>query len=429
MIETVLPLASLLALLAIGTPVGFAMAGAGMLGIWMLTDFHIVENLARTGPHSSTLHFTLTALPMFVLMAEFLGSGTVATNLFSAARAWFGRLPGGLAVASVVAGAGMGAISGSSLASTASLTRICVPEMRKSGYQDLLSLPAVACAGTLAAMIPPSVMLLMYGITTETSIGDLFAAGILPGILIAAMFAVTILVWQRLNPEVAPKGEPYTWRERFASLTSTAPAILLVLLVIGGMYSGLMTATEAGALGAFGGLIVSVLMGGLRWEGIRDSMRKTVQVTAAVFVIIIGAKLFSQFLTLSGVVRAMAEAIEASNVPPIIVLVLIFAIYAVLGAFMDGLGMMLLTLPVFFPLIVDLGYDPVWFGVMVVLVIELGLITPPIGINVFVAAGNSGGDVGVAFRGATRFYSAVLTSAVILTAFPAIATYLPSIRH
>ncbi|MGX7729351.1 TRAP transporter large permease [Rhodococcus sp. 2H158] len=426
--EVLGPVLVLIVLLALGTPVGFAMAGAGIAGLWAIDGFDTPAALLSTGPHGATQSFSLTALPMFILMAEFLGASTIVGRLFDAARAWFGRLPGGLAIASVGAGAGMGTISGSSVAATASLSRICIPEMRKSGYHDRLSLSSVASSGTLAVMIPPSVPLLMYGITTETSIVDLFTAGIVPGIILGLLFVGTIVVWQRMRPEIAPPTPETTWRERLESVRHTGPAILLVTLVLGGMYSGIVTATEAGAVGAFGALIVAMIFGGLRWNGILTSLRRTAEITAAVFIIVIGAKLFTQFLTLTGVTQSLTETIKESGIPPLLVIVLVFLVYAVLGCFMDGLGMMLLTLPVFFPLVVGLGYDPIWFGIMVVLVIELGLITPPVGINVYVASGASGGDLGVAFRGVTRFYLAAVATAALIIAFPTIVTFLPSLR-
>ncbi|PBC43764.1 C4-dicarboxylate ABC transporter permease [Rhodococcus sp. ACPA4] len=428
MFELLIPIALLIALLAIGTPVGFAMAGAGIVGIWAIDGFATPAALLATGPHGATQGFSLTALPMFILMAEFLGASTIVGRMFEAARAWVGRLPGGLAIATVGAGAGLGTISGSSVASTASLSRICIPEMRKSGYDDRLSMSSVASAGTLAVMIPPSVPLLMYGITTETSIVDLFTAGILPGIILAVLFALTIVVWQKMRPGIAPLASPSSWRERFATLQHTGPALLLVLIVLGGMYSGIVTATEAGAVGALGALIVAYIFGNLRWSGMLMAMRRTVEVTAAVFIIVIGAKLFTQFLTLTGITQDLTRAIGESAIPSLLVIVLIFAIYAVLGCFMDGIGMMLLTLPVFFPLVVGLGYDPIWFGIMVALVIELGLITPPIGLNVYIASGTSGGNLGLAFKGVTRFYVAAVITAALMVAFPEIVTYLPSLR-
>ena len=428
MLDVLVPMGLLAILLVIGTPVGFAMAGSGIVGVAILTDFDVASSLVATGPHTATQSFSLTAVPMFILMAEFLGASTIVGRLFDAARAWFGRFPGGLAIASVGAGAGMGALSGSSVAATASLSGITVPEMRKSGYDDRLTLGAVASAGTLATMIPPSVPLLIYGVTTETSIVDLFSAGIIPGIILAIFYAGVIIVWQRMRPEVAPATAGVSWGERFRSLTSTGPAIILVLLVLGGMYSGIVTATEAGAVGAMGALLVGMAFGKLRLKGISTAMRRSVELTAAIFVIVIGAKIFTQYVTLTGITQDLALFVEEAGLPPLVVLIVILLVYAILGCFMDGLGMMLLTLPVFFPLVVGLGYDPIWFGVIVALVIELGLITPPVGLNVYVTVASGKGDLGTAFRGVTRFYVAAVALAVVLIAFPEIATWLPSLK-
>lgn len=428
MFELIIPLVLLLGLLVIGTPVGFAMAGAGIVGVWMVTEFDTMTALLGSRPHGTTQSFSLTALPMFILMAEFLGASTLVNKLFDAARSWVGRMPGGLAIASVGAGAGMGALSGSSAAATASLARICVPQMRKSGYDERLSLASVSSAGTLAAMIPPSIPLLMYGATTETSVVDLFSAGIIPGLLLALFFAITIAVWQWRRPDIAPFMPRASWRERLISLRHTLPALLLVAIVLGGMYAGIITTTEAGAFGALGALVVAVAFGGLRLKGILSALRRSVEITAAVFIIVIGAKIFTQFLTLTGVTQDLAAAISAADIPPMLVIVLILLVYTVLGCIMDAIGMLLLTLPVFFPIVVGLGFDPVWFGILVALIIELGMITPPVGLQVFITAGTTGGDIAAGFRGVTRFYFAVVAVAVLLIVFPAIATYLPSLR-
>jgi len=429
MIDLIVPMLILAVLLYIGTPVGFAMAAAGTVGIATLTNLDVSMSLLATGPHTSTQSFSLTAVPMFILMAEFLGASTLVAKLFDTARAWFGRVPGGLAVASIGAGAGMGALSGSSVAATASLAGTTVPEMRKSGYSERLTLGSVASAGTLATLIPPSVPLLIYGITTETSIIDVFTAGIIPGIILAILFAVLIVGWQRMRPSIAPISPRTTWAERVSSLAHTFPAILLVILVLGGMYAGIVTSSEAGAIGAIGALVVGMAFGGLRGKGIVAALRRTAELTAAIFIIVIGAKIFSQFMTLSGVTQNLAEFVRDGGFPPLLVLVVILLVYAVLGCFMDGLGMMLLTLPVFFPLVTELGYDPIWFGVIIAIVIELGLITPPVGLNVYVTVGSGKGDLGAAFRGVTRFYVAVVALVVLLIIFPDIATWLPSLRE
>ncbi|WP_435110967.1 TRAP transporter large permease [Nocardiopsis synnemataformans] len=429
MLEILLPTALLLVLLTLGTPVGFAMIVTGLLGIAMIWGPDAGLALLATGPRAATQSFTMTAIPLFILMAEFLGASTVIRQMFGTARAWLGRLPGGLAVASVGAGAGMGALSGSSIAATASLAGTTVPEMRKSGYSEKLALGAVASAGTLAPMIPPSLVLIIYGVTTETSIADLFTAGIIPGLVLAFLYCLVIAGWQLLRPEIAPKGPKVSWSERFRSLTGTAPALLLIALVLGGIYSGLVTATEAGALGALGALVVGAAFGGLRREGIVRAMRRTIELTATLFIIIIGAKLFTQYVTLTGMTQSLSQFVQDAGFPPLLIILIIMLVYIALGAFLDSAGMMLLTLPVFFPLVVGLGYDPVWFGILVALTCEVGLLSPPVGMNVYVTVASGGGRLGDGFRGVTPFYGACLVMALLLVAFPDIATFLPSLSE
>lgn len=429
MLEIIVPLTLLLALLALGTPVGFAMIGTGLLGIAMIWDLGSGLALLATGPRAATQSFTMAAIPLFILMAEFLGASTVIKQIFETARAWLGRLPGGLAVASVGAGAGMGALSGSSIAATASLAGTTVPEMRQSGYSERLSLGAVASAGTLAPMIPPSLVLIIYGVTTETSIADLFAAGIVPGLILAVLYCLVIIIWQLLKPEIAPKGPKTSWSERFRSLTGTVPALLLIVFVLGGIYTGIVTATEAGALGALGALVVGLLFGQLKREGILRALRRTVELTATLFIIIIGAKIFTQYVTLTGVTQSLSEYVQNAGFPPLLIILIIVLVYIVLGSFLDSAGMMLLTLPVFFPLVVSLGYDPIWFGILVALTCEVGLLTPPVGMNVYVTVASGGGRLGDGFWGVMPFYAACIVMAALLIAFPEIATFLPSLNE
>lgn len=428
MLEIVLPLGLLLVLLAVGMSIGFAMIVVGLLGIAMMTGFDIGAALLATSPYATTQSFSLTTIPMFILMAMLLDNSSVITQLFSAAKAWLGRLPGGLAIASIGAGAGLGAMSGSSVAATASLAGTTVPEMRKSGYSERLSLGAVASAGTLAPMIPPSLVLIVYGVATETSISDLFVAGIIPGLMIAALYMAVIAVWRLVRPEIAPMAPSVSWGERFRSLIGVGPALLLIVLVLGGIYTGIVTATEGGALGAVGALLVGWIFGELRGKGVMKALRRTVELTAALFIIVIGASILTQYITLTGLTQDLASFVERAGFPPWLVLTIIILVYLVLGMFLDSAGMMLLTLPVFFPLVVGLGYDPVWFGILVALTCEAGLLTPPVGMNVYITAATAGGKIADGFRGVMPFYGAMIVMAVLLIAFPEIATFLPSLR-
>ncbi|UTX54339.1 TRAP transporter large permease [Leucobacter aridicollis] len=427
MLEIVVPLLLLLALMALGVPVAFSMLLAGVVGMLFVSDFGLVEGLLAITPQAVTSTFTYSVIPLFILMAEFLSGSTIASRLFDTARAWTGRIPGGLAASTIGAGAAMGTISGSSLATTSTLARVAVPEMRKAGYSDKLSVSSAASGGVLAAMIPPSILLLMYGVTTETSISQLFAAGILPAILQAILFIVLIVVWVKVKPGTAPASAATSWSEKFRSLTSTFPALLLIILVLGGIYSGIVTVLEAGAIGAFGALIVGVVFGGLRWKAIREALQRAVETTASIFLVIIGAKIFAQYVTLTGITQSLTRVIADAGLAPLLVLMFVILVYLILGMFMDAIGAMLLTLPIFFPLITSLGYDGIWFGIIVVLMIEIGLLTPPLGLNVFVATSVTKADLRDVFGGSMWFVLISLVTVAIVIAVPQIATLLPSL--
>lgn len=439
MLEILAPLALLFVLLIVGVPVGMAMAAAGGVGILLVVGPSQVMALLGTTSHSSVAGDLLSTLPMYILMAEFLAGGTLVTKLFAAAEAWLSRLPGGLAVATIVAGAGMGALSGSSSAAGASLARISVPQMRQRGYQDVLSVSSVAAAGSLSVLIPPSIVLIVYGVTTETSISDLFAAAILPGILLTLIFIATVLVWARTKPGIiGADREPsiadedggesrVTWHERLLSLRSVIPVGLLLLFVLWAIYSGAMTVTEAGAGGALGALVVSVAFGGLRWKGFLSAVKQATTISAAIFIIMIGAQLFSRFVALTRLPDRISDWFTSISVPAIVVVILILLVYILLGMVLDALGMLLLTLPVFFPIVIGLGFDAIWFGIIIVVVVEMALLTPPVGLNVFIAAHAAGGDVVTAFKGIWHFVVADLLLVVLLVSVPAIVTVVPGI--
>lgn len=427
MLEILIPLVLLVVLMALGTPVAYVMLAAGGLGILMAANFNVVDGLFTVTPHATTTTISYTVIPMFILMAEFLSVSTVASRLFVTARAWTGQVPGGLAASTIAAGAAMGTISGSSLATTSTLTRIAVPEMRKGNYDDRLSVSSAASGGVIAAMIPPSILLIMFGVTTETSISQLFAAGMLPGLLQTVIFMGLVIVWAKTRPAVAPTTADANWGEKFKSLKNTAPAIILIVAVLGGIYSGAVTVLEAGAVGALGALVVGVVFGGLRWTGFRIALRRTLQTTASIFLVIIGAKIFAQYVSLTGITQSLTSAIAEAGLPPLLILTIIILVYLFLGMFMDAVGAMLLTLPVFFPLVVELGYDPIWFGILVVLLIEIGLLTPPLGLNVFIATQIANADVRTVFSGSFRFVVASLFMVVLLIAVPEIATFVPGL--
>ena len=420
------PFVTLFALLILRMPIAFAMMLSGVIGLLMTIGSQATFSVLTTGSYRHTTSLILTTIPMFILMAELLSKGSLVKEMFEAASAWTGRFRGGLAMSTVVANTGFAAMSGSSTAAAGSLARISIPEMRKHGYDDRLSVGVVASAGTFAATIPPSIALIIYGVITETSVSQLFMAGVVPGLLTAVFYLVGISVWVRLRPEIAGKTFKTTWREKYASLLRIWPSLLLVITLVGGIYSGAVTPTEAGGVGAAIALIISVALGGLRWKKFIEALEGTLLVSSMILAIIVGAGIFGTYMATTRIAPRLFDAIEGAGLSPFEVLLIIIFIYLVLGTFMDAIAMMVLTLPLTFPLATGLGYDAIWFGILVVKLAEIGLITPPLGLNVYVAAGVSRADIGKAFAGSSRFVLIELCMVAALIAFPQIATYLPS---
>lgn len=414
----------LIALLASRMPVALAMIVSAGFGLWMIDGFDSALAAFEIVPHQHSTSFTLTTIPLFILMAEFLSQGTLVRSVFAAADAWLGGVRGGLSMATVAANAGFAALSGSSTAAVGSMARTTVPQMRDAGYDDRLSLGTVAASGTLAAMIPPSGAMIIFGALTETSIGQLFIAGILPGLLTAVGYIVTITIWTQMDKSIAPKtgGRTHVWKRRIQTTMRTWPAIALIVFVLLIIYMGIVTPTEAGAFGAVGGLIISVLFGGMRWGGIVTAIRQTVQATAMILLLIVGATLLGTFLTLTRVTQNLLTFVTDAGLAPMAIVVIVALIYLVLGTFLDAVAMMVLTLPITFPLIIGLGFDPIWFGIIVIKCAEVGLITPPFGMNVFVAVGSVKGDITTAFKGSMRFFIVEILLLILLLLFPAVST-------
>jgi C4-dicarboxylate transporter DctM subunit len=423
------PFILLFVLYGMNMSVAYAMLVSGLLGIIWNSNLESALGLLQTSPYRHSASFLLTTIPMFILMAEFLSRGRMTADMFRAASDWLGRIKGGLAMSTVFANAGFAALSGSSTAAAASMGRVTVPEMRRYGYDERLSMGTVAAAGTFASMIPPSVGLIIYGVITETSIGALFIAGIIPGMLTVVGYLLLIYIWVHASPGIAPLGERTPIRDRIASSARVWPAILLVVILVGGIYSGAMTPTEAGSVGAFFALLISFLLGGLRGDGIFKAISNTAQTTGMILLMIIGASVFGGFLALARVAPTILDAITSANLPPFLVVIGIVLLYLFLGMFMDMIVMMLLTLPLTFPLVVGLGYDPIWFGILVIKCGEIGLISPPFGLNIFVAAKSAEGSVRDAFAGSSRFLLVEGGMIVLLLTIPQIATYLPSLME
>lgn len=427
-VELLLPTVLLVALILIGVPVAFALSISGTLGLILYLGIDKMAGLMLTVPYSNVAYFLLATVPMFILMAEFLNESDLTVVLYEAAHRWFGNIPGGLAITTTLASGGLAALSGSSTATAATMSSIAVPEMRKYGYDDRLSFGTVSAAGTFAVMIPPSLGLIIYGILTETSISDLFIAGIVPGILTITSYVLVIYLWGLSDPDVIG-GETvkFSWSERFRSLLKVWPALLIVLLVIGGLYLGIVTPTEAGALGAFGTFVVAIGIFGMRFSGIVSALQRTAETTTMIFMIVIGAVFFARFLTVAGITPAVINFVTSLPISPILILVLLLLLYILMGTMMDQLAILILTLPITFPLAISLGFHPIWFGILIAKTIEIGLVTPPLGLNVYIATGPMEVDVDVGFRGALRFIAADIVVLGILILFPQLSLFLPGL--
>jgi len=415
----------LIILLLLGMPIAFVLLTIGSIGIFLVQGFDSLQGILSTTAYRSVNSFSFSAIPLFILMAHLISKSKIADELFDSVIKWIGHIPGGAGVATVLASAGFGTLSGSSIAATAAMSQIAVPQMIKANYSDAFSAGLVATAtGVLAAMIPPSIPLILYGIQTENSIGQLLMAGVFPGILIALLMCIFVVAVSFKNKS---KTEKYSWKERWLSLKNIWPVVLLVLFVLFIIYTGVGTATEAAAFGAFGALVIGLLMRRLNIKTVFESLMITTKNTAMIFTIIIGAHVFSYYIAFTRVGNDIINAIEASGFPAWAILLLIIILYLIMGMFMDLIGTMLLTIPLVYPLIVGLGYDPIWFGIVLVLLLEIGLVTPPVGINLFIVSENSGIPSNRVLVGSIPFICVLFVALILIIVFPQIALYLPSL--
>lgn len=419
----------LLALIVLGMPIAFALAVSGTLGLVTHVGMAPMLGVLQTTPYRTAASFLLSTIPLFILMAELLARGTVVRDLYRLAYLWLGHLRGGLALAAIAANVGFAVLSGSSTAAAAAMSRISMPEMRRYGYDEGFALGVIAIGGTLSILIPPSLPLIIYGVLTETSIGKLFLAGIVPGLITAAGYLVVILVVVRLRPGLAPPTERFASSERWSVVPRVWPAMLLVLLVLGGIYSGAITATEAAAVGATGALLISLFWGGLRVREIGEALGATLRATTMIFAIIIGAMIFGYFLAIVQIPQMLVGFVGGLSLPPWGVMLVLVALYVVLGFFIDQIAVIILTLPLTFPLVMSLGYDPIWFGIVLTKTVEIGLVTPPLGMNVFVACGASGTRVEEGFRGVVPFLIGDILVLALLLLVPPLSTWLPSLAE
>jgi tripartite ATP-independent transporter DctM subunit len=417
----------LLGLLMLRMPIGIAMALVGAVGIAALNSPDAALTILGSYPYSYSAVHALSVIPLFVLMGNFAVVSGMSGDLFAAAYAWIGHRRGGLASATIVACAGFAALSGSSVASAITMGRVALPEMRRYNYDARLATGVVAAGGTLGILIPPSTVLVIYAILTEQSIGKLFLAGFLPGLLLTALFVLTVVIVCGYRPGFGPPGERLPLPERIAALKRAGAFFVVVIMTIGGMYAGVFTVTEASAVGAGLTLAHAIWRRRLTLANLADSLLQTVRTTAMVFLILIGAHIFSPFLALSRIPVDLANALTALGLPTLAVLGVILAAYIVLGMFLEGFAILVLTIPIVFPIVTALGFDPVWFGIFMVIVLEMGLISPPVGINVFVVKGVAEDvPMGRIFAGIMPFWLAMIACVLILIAFPQIALVLPN---
>jgi C4-dicarboxylate transporter DctM subunit len=408
-------------------PVAFAMALIGFLGFAYTTSVQAALSILGKDFWVMFSSYSLTVVPMFVLMGTLAFYSGIGGRLYQAAYKFLGQLPGGLGIATCYACAAFGACCGSTTAGAAAMGKVILPEMKRYNYDPSLATGCVASAGSLAILIPPSTILIIYGIMTEESIGKLFAAGILPGILLATFFALTVYIICKRNPHLGPAGARTSWKERIASLSGVAEMLILFALVMGGLFAGWFTPTEAGAGGAAGALIIALARRMITWRGFIDSLVETTRITAMVFVIVTGATIFGHFMAVTRVPFELSEWLGGLAVSRYIIMGFIIFGYLIAGCFMDSLAMITLTVPILYPVILKLGFDPIWFGVIIVLVGEMGVITPPVGINVYVIKGVTlDVPLETIFKGIFPFLIALVVCTVLLIAFPQIALFLPS---
>lgn len=417
----------LLALMFLGMPIGFAMSLVGLVGFIYVVDLGAGLSLLGTIPYATVASYPVSMIPMFILMGEFAFHSGITADLYYLANKWIGHLPGGLAMATIGGCAGFAACTGSAVAPAAMFATVSLPEMKKYNYDPSLATGCIAAGGTLGILIPPSIAFVFYGFMTSESVGRLFIAGIFPGVLLSALFMFLIWAMCRWRPWLGPPAPRASWKERMVALRGGWAMLLLFLLVIGGIYLGVFTPTEGGGVGAAGAFIIALIKRQLTWQAFLSSLGSTLVITAMVFILLIGAYIFGAFIAVSKLPFVLSDMASGSAMPPLVILIGILIVYLVLGAVSDILSAFVLTLPIVFPVAVALGYDPIWFGVILVIMVQMGLITPPIGLDVFVVGGIAKDiPMDTIFRGVFPFVGAMFVCIAILIAFPQIATFLPS---
>jgi C4-dicarboxylate transporter DctM subunit len=423
----IIGIALLVALFLLRMPVAFAMALVGFVGFFYLSTPAAALSIVGRDIWDTFISYPLSVIPMFILMGSFAFASGISERLYKTAYTWVGQFRGGLTIATVFACAGFGAICGSSTATAATMGQIALPEMKKYKYDDKLATGCLAASGTLGILIPPSTILIVYGILTEQSIGKLFIAGVLPGLLLSIFFAATVVYLCWRDPKIGPPGAQTTWKEKLLSTTGITPALILFLLAIGGLFAGWFSPTQAAAIGAAGALVIGLIRRKLTWKSFFESGKEGLRTSCMVMFIIMGATIFGHFMAISRIPFVLVEWLEELPISPMAVIAVIIFIYFIGGFFMDSMALVVLTVPIFYPVVQQLGFDPIWFGVIIVLVAEMGVLTPPVGVNVFVIKGIAP-DVPLEqiFKGIFPFLVALIVATIILCIFPQIATFLPS---
>jgi C4-dicarboxylate transporter DctM subunit len=422
----IIGVAALIVLIFMGMNIGMALMSVGFFGYMAVTNAKAAFSVLCTVPSTQASAYSMVVIPLFILMGNFAYRAQLSAGLYSAAKKWLSRIPGNLACATIAACAGFGAICGSTPATCATMGVIALPEMRKDGYDDRLSTGSIAIGGTLGILIPPSTPMILYAVLTTSSVGALFSAGVLPGIMLAALCIITIVILCKVRPGYAPAPSKCSWAERFKSLKSLIGVIVLFGVVLGGMFTGWFSVAQASAVGAFLAMLLTIPGRTFSWATILDALKECTRTFAMTFLIIIGASVFSNFLAITQLPMVLASSIAELHVSKYIVLLLITVIYIFLGMIMDALPMMMLTVPIFYPIVTALGFSPIWFGIYIILVMNFGSISPPVGICCFIINGIAKDiSLGTIYRGVIPFIFTLAASIVLIILFPTIVTCVP----
>lgn len=423
-----IPFGVMVILMLLNVPIAFAMGLAGILGIWIITgDLGVLINILGTTPFNMVANYTLTTIPMFILMAFLASEGGLANNVYDAASKWVSHLRGGLGIASIFATMIFGAMSGVASAAASVMSKVALPQMRRFGYSEVLASGIIAVASTTDVLIPPSVGFVIYGIVTETSISKLFIAGVIPGVLVCVLLSLCVLVWVTIRPQDAPKAsQAEAWVERWRSLFAIWPSLLLILFVLVALYTGIATPTEVGAIGAFVAGVIGLIIGCLTWTATLRAFKEAIRISTMIFLILIGAAVFGYYVTLSQMPQSIMTFVTEMNVNRYIVIICIITCYFIISMFMDELPLLLLVLQIAFPLVLMLGFDPIWFGVICMLMISMGLIFPPVAIVCFVVASTGNVELIKVYKGTYILVIALILATILIIFFPEIALWLPS---